>query len=212
MNMCSHLSIYFTIWISLFINVVYIIGRKGTLPENEFPGGVNSVACIMRPRVKNMIASFGRREMRECNGKKERRREIFHYKIWFNFKVPLRDGPGFSRAIPVSLCSRSPAPPKRNNAKITTGARAGIDIVMCLSIKLRELKLCKKEAVYENGWRRCACVIFYYPISRTDLIVSENQFRDAGRIAKNSQYYARAFRASLPSAVYYLRHYIFIGS
>lgn len=87
------------------------------------------------------------------------------------------------------LASVHGRPPKRNNAKITTKARAcGIDIVMCLSIKLRELKLCKKKRHGTNGG--VAPTIFYYPISRTDLIVNGNQFRDAGRIAKNSQYYA----------------------
>jgi len=60
---------------------------------------------------------------------------------------------------------------------------------MCLSIKLRELKLCKKEPSTE----RCAPAIFYYPIPRTDLIVNGNQFRDAGRIAKKFSILRPAF-------------------
>jgi len=69
--------------------------------------------------------------------------------------------------------------PKSDNAEITMEqARAPrVDVAMRLPIKLREMKLYKKNDLGNGRPRARARAIFYYPISRADLIVSGNQFQ-----------------------------------
>lgn len=84
MNTCSFIDLFCSaIYKSLdLLTLSILLDEKGRCRKMSFPGGVNSAACIMWSRVKNMIASFGRREMQKCKiGKKGGRRELFHYKI-----------------------------------------------------------------------------------------------------------------------------------
>lgn len=148
-----------------------------------------------------MIASFGRHEMRECNGEKKKGgRRMLHYKIiWFNFKIPRcgtvynEIGSFFARVIRV--ISRRSVKEENDSTRITTGVRARARArardrycVMCFSIKLRENEILQKGMIYETDGGIVRAIFCCTHFARTNLIVNGNQFRETERIAKNSRH------------------------
>lgn len=80
----------------------------------SFPSGANSAACIMWSRVKNMIASFGRREMQKCKIEKKGE-DASYFIIKYDLILKCRYGPEtarFSRAIRSRRCSTTAAAEK----------------------------------------------------------------------------------------------------